>query len=150
MHPFRRLSVWLKAHELTLATYRVADAVSYRKFPGLGDQLRRAVMSIPTNIAEGTGRDTPEQFAYFLEIAIASAHEVDYLLLLAADLDAISKSDHAKLEARTDVVARMLSALRSTVRNRALGKREGAKAVARKSARPRRADPAVHRLPSTV
>ena len=91
MHPFRKLAVWQKAHELALASYRVTESVSYRRFPGLADQLRRAAFSIPTNIAEGSGRDTPEQFAHFLEIAIGSAREVDYLLLLAADLEAIGR-----------------------------------------------------------
>ncbi len=111
--------MWRKAHELALVSYRVTESVSYRRYPGLADQLRRAVFSIPTNVAEGSGRDTAVQFAHFLEIAIASAREVDYLLLLAADLDAISRSDHAKLEARTDEVCRMLVSLRATIRKRA-------------------------------
>ena len=123
MHPFRRLAVWQKGHELALATYRATEGVSYRRFPGLADQLRRAVCSIPANVAEGSGRDTPEQFAHFLEIAIGSAREVDYLLQLAADLEAIARSDHAKLEARNDQVCRMLVALRATIRERALSKR---------------------------
>ena len=127
MHPFRKLAVWQKAHELALASYRVTESVSYRRFPGLADQLRRAAFSIPTNIAEGSGRDTPEQFAHFLEIAIGSAREVDYLLLLAADLEAIGRSDHAKLEARNDQVCRMLVALRATIRDRALSKRLGSR-----------------------
>lgn len=118
MHPFRRLAVWRKAHELALASYRITELVPHGKFPGLADQLRRAACSIPTNIAEGSGRDSPEQFARFLEIAIASAREVDYLLMLATELGAIATSDHAKLEARTDEVCRMLVALRTTVRTR--------------------------------
>jgi len=118
MHPFRRLSVWRKAHDLALATYQLTDGVSPARFPGLASQLRRAVTSIPANVAEGAGRDTAEQFCRFLEIAIGSAREVDYLLLLAADLGAIARSDHAKLEARTDEVCRMLVALRATIRRR--------------------------------
>jgi four helix bundle protein len=121
--------VWVKAHEAALATYRVADGVSYRRFPGLADQLRRAVISVAANIAEGAGRDTPEQFCHFLEIAIASAREVDYLLLLAADLEAIDRATHAKLEARNDEVCRMAVALRATVRKRAALKRGEAKSV---------------------
>ncbi len=124
MHPFRKLSVWQKAHELALATYRATDGVSYRNFPGLADQLRRAVISIPANIAEGAGRDTALQFCRFLEIAVASAREVDYLLTLAADLEAIQRSEHAKLEARTDQVCRMLVSLRATVQKRAILRKE--------------------------
>jgi len=120
MHPFRRLAVWRKAHLLAISCYRVTEAVSHRRIPHIADQLCRAAFSVPTNIAEGTGRDSPEQFARFLEIAIASAREVDYLLLLSVELGAITTSDHAKLEARTDEVCRMLVALRATVRTRAL------------------------------
>ncbi|MFP5354798.1 MAG: four helix bundle protein [Gemmatimonadota bacterium] len=120
MHPFRKLSVWRKAHELALATYRLTDGVSHIRFPGVASQLRRAAASIPANVAEGAGRDTAEQFCRFLELAVASAREVDYFLLLAADLGAIGKSDHAKLEARTDEVCRMLVALRTTIRRRTM------------------------------
>ncbi len=133
MHPFRKLSVWQKAHELALATYRATDGVSYRNYPGLADQLRRAVISVPANIAEGAGRDTALQFCRFLEIAIASAREVDYLLTLAADLEAIQRSEHAKLEARTDQVCRMLVSLRATVQKRAILRKETNAPTAKRS-----------------
>ncbi|MCC6770166.1 MAG: four helix bundle protein [Gemmatimonadaceae bacterium] len=161
MHPFRKLSVWQKAHELALATYRATDGVSHRRYPGLADQLRRAVISVPANIAEGTGRDTALQLCHFLEIAIASAREVDYLLTLAADLEAIPRSDHAKLEARTDQVCRMLVALRATVRKRAIQQKETTRASSKttnkhegREKKPvsatRRADTPVPRPPSPV
>ena len=118
MHPYRRLTVWQKAHNLALETHRCAERMTWRQFPGLADQLRRAAMSIPANIAEGCGRDTAPQFLHFLQIAIASAREVDYFLLLAADLEAITRVEHARLEARTDEVSRMLVGLRSSVRAR--------------------------------
>jgi four helix bundle protein len=78
----------------------------------------RAAHSIPTNIAEGSGRASGRQFAQFLQIAIASARELDYFLQLAVDLGAISRSDHAKLEARTDEVTKMLVGLRKAVGSR--------------------------------
>lgn len=115
MHPFRRLSVWRKAHELTLRAYHASAEIRERDFPGISTHLRRTAASIAANIAEGCGRDTATQFAQFLEIALASARELDYHLLLAADLGAIGRSRHAMLEARTDEVCRMLVSLRRQV-----------------------------------
>lgn len=114
MHPYRRLSVWRKAHELTVRAYRVVQDFSPPHWP-LAAQLRRAAHSVAANIAEGSGRVTNAQFANSLQVAIASARELDYWLLLARDLDALTSNDHAMLEARTDEVTRMLVALRKTV-----------------------------------
>ena len=115
MHPFRRLSVWRKAHELALRAYHASSEIRDRDFPGISSQLRRAAASIAASIAEGSGRDTATDFAHCLEIALASARELDYHLLLAADLGAIGRSRHAMLEARTDEVCRMLVGLRRQV-----------------------------------
>ena len=114
MHPHRKLSVWRKAHELTLRIYRFTDGLG-RSYTGLTHQLRGAAQSVPANIAEGLGRPTNAQFAHHLQIAIASARELDYYLLLARDLEQLGLKDHAILEARTDEVTRMLVALRRTV-----------------------------------
>jgi four helix bundle protein len=118
MHPFRRLSVWRKAHELTLRIFEATAGISERRFPGLTSQLRRSAVSVPASIVEGAGRDTAAQFAHFLEIALASARELDYLVLLAADLQAINAAEHVRLTARIDEVCRMLVALRKTVRGK--------------------------------
>ncbi|MGQ0648180.1 MAG: four helix bundle protein [Gemmatimonadaceae bacterium] len=118
MHPYRRLSVWQKAHVLAVETHRCAERISYRRFPGLANQLTRAAMSIPANVAVGCGRDTAPQFMHFLKVAIAASRAVDYLLLLAADLDAITRAEHARLEARADEVSRMLVGLRASVKRR--------------------------------
>jgi four helix bundle protein len=114
MNAFRRLSVWRKAHELTVRIYGEVESIRQR-YPSLAQQMARAAHSIPSNIAEGSGRATPKQFAQFLQIAIGSARELDYFLQLAVDLGAISTSDHAGLEARTDEVIRMLLGLRRTI-----------------------------------
>ena len=118
MYPFRRLNVWRKAHELTLRVYQATASLSERKYPGLTSQLRRSAASIPANIVEGSGRDTQPQFAQFLEISLASARELDYYVLLAADLGAIGSSEHVRLTARIEEVCRMLVSLRKTVRSR--------------------------------
>jgi four helix bundle protein len=83
--------------------------------------------AVPANIAEGAGHASQAQFNRFLEIAIASAHEVDYHLLLARDLDLVSAREYAFLEARLGEVQAMLLGLRKRVAERAReGKRKSA------------------------
>jgi four helix bundle protein len=118
MYPFRKLTVWEKAHELTLRIYRVTEGSVSRRYPSLTSQLRRAVSSIPANIAEGAAQASDAQFNRYLLIAIASANEAEYHLLLAKDLDAISTRDFAVLEARVGVVKGMLAGLRKRVLER--------------------------------
>ncbi|MCL4213741.1 MAG: four helix bundle protein [Gemmatimonadales bacterium] len=118
MFPFRRLAVWEKAHALTLRVYRATEGPQTRRFPGLQAQLRRAVAAIPTNISEGSGHASQAQFNRFLEIALASAREADYHLLLARDLEILSEREYAHLEARLSEVQGMLMGLRKRVLER--------------------------------
>jgi len=77
--------------------------------------MRRASSSIAANIAEGSGQVTAAQFARYLTIALGSARELDYHLLLAHDLGVYSSSDYARLDARVDEVCRVLVVLRMRV-----------------------------------
>jgi four helix bundle protein len=115
MHAFRRLNVWRKSHELTLRVYEATAAVSERRFPGLTGQLREAASAIPAKIVDGAGRDSPIEFAQVLTGALASTRELEYIVLLAAEVGAIAASEHVRLSARVDEVSRMLTALRKTV-----------------------------------
>ena len=127
MYPFRKLAVWEKAHALTIRMYSATDGPSTKRFPGLSAQLRRATAAIPANIAEGAGHASQAQFNRFLEMALASAREADYHLLLAKDLELLSKREYAYLEARLSEVQSMLMGLRKRVleRLRENGKRGG-------------------------
>ena len=127
MYPFSRLNVWAKAHELTLRTYRLTDGPMARRYPGLSSQLRRSIAAIPANIAEGAGHNSQAQFSRYLEIALASSHEAMYHLLLAKDLEAITATDYAFLEARLKEVQAKLVLLRKRVIQNAKekGKRGG-------------------------
>ena len=116
MQDFRKLTVWSKSHQLTLLVYEATSHASERKYPGLTSQIRRAAASIPANIAEGCGHTGSRELSRFLGIAVASAFELAYHLQLASDLGMLAKSDYARLDARTEVVMRMLSALHSKVR----------------------------------
>jgi four helix bundle protein len=117
MQDFRKLSVWTKSHQLVLLIYEATATVPDRKFPGLTSQVRRAAASIPANIAEGCGHAGSRELSRFLGIAVASAFELTNHLQLAADLGMLSKSDYARLDARTELVTRMLSSLLSKVRH---------------------------------
>ena len=116
MQDFHKLLVWQRAHELVLEAYRVTNRMPERRYPGLTAQLRRAASSIPTNIAEGCGHTTQREFARFLQIALASANELQYHLQLTHDLALMPGPDYAKLDARTEQVKQMLGALLRKVR----------------------------------
>jgi four helix bundle protein len=87
MKDFRQLKVWEKSHQLALSVYKATKKFPKEELYGLTSQIRRASMSIPTNIAEGCGRNTDKEFARFLQIAMGSASETEYQLILARDLE---------------------------------------------------------------
>ena len=107
--------MWEKAHALTVRVYQLTEGGTMHRFPGLSAQLRRSVAAVPTNIAEGSGHVSAAQFNRFLEIALASASEADYQLLLAKDLSMVSNKEYAQLEARISEVRAMLVGLRRRV-----------------------------------
>ena len=86
MQNYKELKVWEKAHHFTLKVYEVTRAFPKEEVYGLTNQLRRASFSIPANIAEGCGKNTKNDFANFLNIALGSANESEYFLILSKDL----------------------------------------------------------------
>ena len=119
MQDFTHLGVWRKAHALTLAVYHATQRVRQRDFPGLVPQLRRSAASIPANIAEGCGHATQRELACFLQIAMASAFELEYHLILAADLGTLPSSAASSLRRDVREVKRMLTGLIKSVRKQA-------------------------------
>jgi four helix bundle protein len=117
MQNFRDLKVWQKAHETVLAIYRASANFQTDERFGLTSQLRRAAVSLPANIAEGTLRPSDADFARFLHIALGSAGEVDYYLLLARDLKFIDPDTHSILDSSLQEVKRMLAALVTRVKH---------------------------------
>src|SRR6185295_16379242 len=110
MRNFRDIKVWEKSHALTLAVYRESRTLPKEEVYSLTSQMRRAAASIATNIAEGSGRGSHADFARFTQMAIGSASELEYLLLLARDLRYIDLTAHQRLEQQTVEVRRMLIA----------------------------------------
>ena len=94
MKDFRELKVWEKGHRLTLEIYRITKQFPQEETYGLKSQIRRSSASIPTNVAEGCGRDSDAELARFLQIAMGSASELEYLVLLSKDLELIEEPDY--------------------------------------------------------
>jgi four helix bundle protein len=105
---FRELKVWRRSHDVVLAVYRVTKSFPKEELFGLTSQMRRAAASVPANIAEGCGRDGDAELKRFLTIALGSACELDYHLLLATDLGYIGSTDSQPLAADVLEIRRML------------------------------------------
>jgi four helix bundle protein len=112
---FRNLRVWQAAHALTMSVYRITARFPRSEAYGLTAQIRRSASSIGANLAEGSGRNGDAEFARFCSIAMGSASELDYQLLLAGDLQFLKPEDYAALAERTAEVRRMLNALLQTL-----------------------------------
>jgi four helix bundle protein len=111
LQDYRKLSVWQKAHCLALNVYA---NVSYLQKPdawAIRDQMLRAAVSVPANIAEGAGRGSDKDFRRFLWHSLGSVNELEYDLLLARDLGFLPAPAHSRLTADVEEVRRMLSGL---------------------------------------
>jgi four helix bundle protein len=113
---FHELKVWQKAHKLTLEVYTVTANFPRSELYGLTSQLRRSCASIPANLAEGCGRNGPAELARFCSIAMGSASELEYHLLLARDLNLIQPEVHEELTQRATELKRMLAGLQQTLK----------------------------------
>ena len=116
MQDFKKLTVWEKSHRLTLAVYKATTGFPKVELYGLTSQIRRACASIPANIAEGCGRTGRAELGRFLQVAMGSASELEYHLLLAHDLGMLGESEYKSLESQVIEVKRMLSAFIAKLR----------------------------------
>lgn len=116
MQNFKDLKVWEKAHALTILVYKTSELFPKKEMFGITSQLRRATSSIAANIAEGCGRDSNSDLARFLNIALGSANESEYFLILAKDLGYIKDADFSELSVKINEIKAMLIALISKVR----------------------------------
>lgn len=110
------LQVWTKAHALTLRVYQHTVSFPREELYGLTMQMRRAAASVPTNIAEGCGRGGPKELAQFCQIALGSASELEYQLLLAKDLSYLDEASYQLLDSQAIEVKRMLTSLVARLR----------------------------------
>ena len=116
MQDFRNLKVWEKAHALTLDVYKASKCFPREEIYGLTSQMRRATVSIGANIAEGACRKGDVDFARFLQMAVGSASELEYHLLLSRDLELLQGDDFQRLTNEVVEVKRMLASLLQKLR----------------------------------
>ena len=109
MKDFRELKVWEKSHRLALKVYSATTKFPKEEMYGLTSQMRRSSVSIPTNIAEGCGRNRDTELNRFLQIAMGSASELEYLSLLARDLSFLGQEECNSLMNEITEIKRMLA-----------------------------------------
>lgn len=115
MHNFKELIVWQKARNIVKNIYFLTKALPEEEKFGLVSQMRRAVVSIPSNIAEGAGRSTNKEFARFLDISVGSAFELETQIILCLDLDLITEKDFNVIEGKVQEIQRMIHSLKKKV-----------------------------------
>ena len=117
MQNYKDLKVWVRSHEITLKIYSLSKGFPKEEIYSLTDQVRRCSSSIPANIVKGCGKNSKNDFGKFLNIALGSANETEYFLLLAKDLGYLKIEDHRLLEKAINEVKAMLILLIQKVRS---------------------------------
>ncbi len=111
MGDFRQLSVWQRAHNVALQIYRSTETFPLRERYGLAAQMRRAAVSVISNIAEGCGRRDDRELTRFLNIARGSVRELECQLLLSRDLGYLSQEAWTDLDKDSQEISKMLNGL---------------------------------------
>ena len=109
MQDYHRLTMWQRSHQLAINIYKITKQFPPEELYGQTNQIRRAVASIPANIAEGCGRNSRAELAQFLNIAAGSASEVEYEILLAKDTGYLSTDQY-------EFLAKEISEIRSMIK----------------------------------
>jgi four helix bundle protein len=109
MQDYKTLKIWEKAHSLALKTYELTANFPKEEHDNITNQLRRSILSIPTNIAEGTGKYSNREFAKSLQIALSSSNEAEYLILFSRDLKLLSNDDFEFLRKEIGELKTMLA-----------------------------------------
>lgn len=112
---FEKLEVWQKAKSLVTEVYRVCSKFPKTETYGLTNQLQRAIISVPSNIAEGNSRFSPRERIHFIEISYGSLMEAYCQVAVAVDLGYLSNEDFEILKPAFQEVGKMLSGLRSSL-----------------------------------
>ena len=110
MKDFRKLEIWQKSYQLSLDVYKATKTFPKDEMFGLTSQMRRAAVSIPSNIAEGCGRDGDAELARFLSIAMGSASELECQLQMSHDLDMLVDDQYEAINTKLLELKRQLNA----------------------------------------
>ena len=111
-YSYRKLNVYTYARGLVLETYKLIDKFPQKEMYALSDQLRRAIVSVPSNIAEGLSRSSDKEKSHFLDIAYGSLMEAHCQLEIAADLKYITEEELRSLEKKMDEEATIIAGMR--------------------------------------
>ena len=118
MRNFRTYSIWTEAVDFATEIYRLTSTFpSYERY-GLSDQLQRAAVSIGSNIAEGSSRESEKDFAHFLEIAIGSAFEIETQLRIALNLKYIDDQQYNDIVEKLTLTERQINTFIQKLRHR--------------------------------
>jgi four helix bundle protein len=109
MKNFKELRIWQRSHQLVLDVYQITKSFPKEEVYGLTSQIRRSCSSIPTNIAEGCGRNSDAELNRFLVIAMGSASELEYQLILSKDLGYIQFENYEKMNNELVEIRKMLN-----------------------------------------
>jgi four helix bundle protein len=118
MRNFKHLQIWERSHSLTLHIYGHTKSFPKEEQYGLTSQMRRSAASIPTNIAEGSGRDSDPELKRFLVIAMGSASELEYQLLLSKELEYLDAQTYDILNSELIEIRRMLNSFIQKIKSR--------------------------------
>lgn len=108
---FEEINAWKKAHQSVIAIYKLTNETELKRDFGLKDQMRRAAVSVTSNIAEGHDRGTKNQFVYFLNVSRGSCAELRSQLILSRDLGYINSDDCEKIKSDLIEVSKMIMGL---------------------------------------
>lgn len=108
-HNFRKLEIWKLGISLSKDIYTITATFPKSETYGLTNQLQRAAVSIPSNISEGTARGTDNHFIQFLEAALGSAYEIESQLIIALEIEYISKEQFKELEKQIHKLQSMIA-----------------------------------------
>ena len=113
---YRDLDVWKLSIELVKEIYQVTAKFPPTEMYGITNQLRRAAISIPSNIAEGQGRNSFKEFKQFLAIALGSLAELETQLIISHEIGYLTLDDYDKLSAALDTIRKMIKALANSLK----------------------------------
>ena len=112
---YRDLVVWQQAMDVAVETYRLTSSFPKEEMFGLTSQMRRAAVSIASNIAEGEGRKSQNEFSHFLGIALGSKSELETQLILSERVNLLKATDTEQIKKSLDDIGKMLTALRRKI-----------------------------------
>jgi four helix bundle protein len=112
---FEKLIVWQKSIDLAVDIYKITVEFPNHEKYGMKSQINRSCVSVPSNIAEGAGRNSPKEFANFISIARGSGNELESLLILASRIGYIDGNKVKEYRLRINEIQRMLSSLRKQI-----------------------------------